>query len=43
MYNEFKPKFVKRFGELRKPIADAANAFAREVREGTFPDTEHSF
>ncbi len=43
MYDEFKPKFVKRFGELRKPIADAANAFAREVREGTFPDTEHSF
>jgi 3-methyl-2-oxobutanoate hydroxymethyltransferase len=43
MYEDFKPKFVKRFGELRKPIADAANAFAREVRAGTFPDAEHSF
>ncbi len=43
MYADFKPKFVKRFGELRRPILDAANAFAREVRDGTFPDAEHSF
>jgi 3-methyl-2-oxobutanoate hydroxymethyltransferase len=43
MFDAFQPKFVKRFGELRKPIADAANAFAREVRDGSFPDAEHSF
>jgi len=43
MYADFKPKFVKHFGKLRQPIADAANAFSREVRSGSFPDAEHSF
>lgn len=43
MYADFKPKFVKHFGMLRGPISDAANAFAREVRDGTFPGAEHSF
>ena len=43
MYADFKPKFVKQFGQLRKPIADAAGAFSREVRDGSFPGAEHSF
>jgi 3-methyl-2-oxobutanoate hydroxymethyltransferase len=43
LYDDFKPKFVKRFAELRKPVADAVNAFSREVRDGSFPGAEHSF
>jgi 3-methyl-2-oxobutanoate hydroxymethyltransferase len=43
LFDEFRPKFVKRFGELRKPVADAAAAYAAAVRDGSFPDAEHSF
>jgi 3-methyl-2-oxobutanoate hydroxymethyltransferase len=43
LFDEFRPKFVKRFGELRKPVADAVGAYAAAVREGAFPGKEHSF
>jgi 3-methyl-2-oxobutanoate hydroxymethyltransferase len=43
LFEEFRPRFVKRFGELRKPVAEAVRAYAAEVREGTFPAQEHSF
>jgi 3-methyl-2-oxobutanoate hydroxymethyltransferase len=35
--------FVKRYGELRAHLRDAAEAFAREVEDGSFPDAAHSF
>ncbi len=37
------PKFAKAYANLREEIADAAQAFAREVEAGTFPDREHSY
>ncbi len=43
LFDEFRPKFVKRFGELAKPVSDAVKAYADEVRGGTFPGKEHSF
>jgi 3-methyl-2-oxobutanoate hydroxymethyltransferase len=43
LFDEFQPKFVKRFGELRKPVAEAVAAYAAAVRDGSFPDAEHSF
>jgi 3-methyl-2-oxobutanoate hydroxymethyltransferase len=43
LFDEFRPKFVKRFGELKKPVQDAIRAYADEVREGKFPGKEHSF
>jgi 3-methyl-2-oxobutanoate hydroxymethyltransferase len=43
LFDEFRPKFVKRFGELKKPVQDAVRAYAEEVREGKFPGKEHSF
>ena len=43
LFEEFRPKFVKRFGELAKPVTDAVKAYAEEVRGGTFPGKEHSF
>jgi 3-methyl-2-oxobutanoate hydroxymethyltransferase len=43
LFEEFRPKFVKRFGELKKPVQDAVRAYADDVREGKFPGREHSF
>jgi len=43
LFDEFRPKFVKRFGELEKPVRDAVRAYADEVRRGKFPGKEHSF
>jgi 3-methyl-2-oxobutanoate hydroxymethyltransferase len=43
LFDEFRPKFVKRFGELRRPVSDAVGAYAAAVRDGTFPGKEHSF
>jgi 3-methyl-2-oxobutanoate hydroxymethyltransferase len=43
MNPDFKPKFVKRYAHLHGSITEAAGAFFSEVRQGTFPDEEHSF
>ena len=43
LFEEFRPKFVKRFGELRRPVEDAVGAYAAAVRDGSFPGKEHSF
>lgn len=39
----FKPKFVKRYASLYEQVLGAAKGFFHEVREGAFPDEEHSF
>lgn len=39
----FSPKFVKRYASLHEGVTTAAQAFFTEVREGSFPDEEHSF
>ena len=38
-----KPKFVKRFADLRTVLADAARSYADEVAEGSYPSAEHSY
>ena len=43
LYGDFKPKFAKRYAELGPIILGALRQFDSEVREGTFPDAEHSF
>ncbi len=43
LFDEFRPKFVKRFGELKNPVREAVQAYAEEVREGKFPGREHSY
>lgn len=40
---DFKPKFVKRYENLFEKVTGAAQAFFGEVREGAFPDEDHSF
>ena len=37
------PRFVKRFASLGEEVTRAAKEFAREVAEGSFPDSEHSY
>jgi 3-methyl-2-oxobutanoate hydroxymethyltransferase len=39
----FSPRFLKRFGSLAGTVREAARAYAKEVRAGTYPDNEHSF
>lgn len=43
LFGAFKPKFAKRYAELGDQVVDALRRFDTEVRDGTFPDSEHSF
>jgi 3-methyl-2-oxobutanoate hydroxymethyltransferase len=38
-----KPKFVKRYADLRSVLADAARAYADEVVAGSYPAAEHCY
>lgn len=39
----FRPKFLKRYANLAEDVRRAVSAYANEVREGQYPDDEHSF
>jgi len=43
LYDQFVPKFVKRYAELGQEMQRAISEFAKEVTEGTFPGEEHSY
>lgn len=43
LFDDFTPKFVKRYADLKGSIAGAVKSFIKEVREQKFPDKEHSF
>ncbi|MFF1738181.1 3-methyl-2-oxobutanoate hydroxymethyltransferase, partial [Streptomyces sp. NPDC058247] len=43
IYDGFKPKFAKRFADVRQAMTDAMNAYAAEVRTGVFPGPEHCY
>lgn len=43
LFGDFKPKFAKRYAELGPIVVDALKRFDADVREGRFPDAEHSF
>jgi 3-methyl-2-oxobutanoate hydroxymethyltransferase len=38
-----KPRFVKRYADLRGVLADAARAYAHDVVNGRYPGPEHSY
>jgi 3-methyl-2-oxobutanoate hydroxymethyltransferase len=40
---DLRPRFVRRYADLAGVIADAARAYTKDVREGTFPNAEESF
>jgi 3-methyl-2-oxobutanoate hydroxymethyltransferase len=39
----FRPRFLKRFADLEEVARAGVRAYAREVREGSYPGPEHSF
>ena len=43
LFGDFKPKFAKRYADLGPIVVDALKRFDADVREGRFPDAEHSF
>ena len=43
LFNDFRPKFVKRYAELGQTAAEAIAAFAADVRARRFPGPEHGF
>lgn len=43
LYPDFKPKFAKQFAPLSDAVTKAVRQYAKEVRTGQFPGTEHSF
>jgi len=42
-FEDFRPKFVKRYAELGESAAAAIAQYAGDVRAGVFPGPEHSF
>ncbi len=43
IYDQFVPKFVKRYATLGEEMERALGEFIRDVKEGSFPDKEHSY
>jgi 3-methyl-2-oxobutanoate hydroxymethyltransferase len=40
---DLRPRFVRRYAELSTAIEEAAKAYTRDVRDGSFPSAEESF
>lgn len=40
---KYSPKFVKKFADVSGTIRQGIDDYIREVKDGTFPDKEHSF
>jgi 3-methyl-2-oxobutanoate hydroxymethyltransferase len=43
VFDQFKPKFTKRYAQISDVAVSALKKYASEVREGKFPDDEHSY
>ena len=43
LFDDFTPKFVKRYADLRPAITQAVEAYAAEVKARRFPGPEHCF
>jgi 3-methyl-2-oxobutanoate hydroxymethyltransferase len=43
LFEDLRPRFVKRFAEVGQTIKQAVEAYCLEVKKGTFPGGEHSF
>lgn len=41
--DDFSPRFVKRYADLGQAMADAFESYIEEVRQGKFPDLDHSY
>ena len=43
MFDKFSPKHVKKYANLNAEIRKAVNAYITDVKNCSFPDSEHSF
>ena len=43
MYAGPTPRFVKRYAELADDIREALETYAAEVRDGSFPEAQHTY
>src|SRR3954468_1794954 len=43
LFEELRPRFVKRYAEVGEAVRQAAAEYCREVRGGAFPAAEHTF
>jgi 3-methyl-2-oxobutanoate hydroxymethyltransferase len=43
IFTEFKPKFVKHFGQIGQNIRDALNSYKDEIISSQYPDLDHSY
>jgi 3-methyl-2-oxobutanoate hydroxymethyltransferase len=43
VFDQFKPKFTKRYAQMSEIGVEALSRYAREVREGSFPDADHAY
>lgn len=43
IYEDIRPKFVKRYAELAKPIFDAVSSYTHDVKAGKFPEEQNTF
>ncbi len=43
MFEKFVPSFVKQYAHLAPRIKEAVASFKQEVKDGAYPDAEHSF
>lgn len=43
IFDDFTPKFVKKFADVGKVMRQGVTSYINEVKEGTFPAKEHTF
>ena len=43
VFTDFKPKFTKRYAKLTEVAVGGISEYVREVKEGEFPDGDHSY
>jgi 3-methyl-2-oxobutanoate hydroxymethyltransferase len=43
IYEDIKPRFVKRYAELARPILDAVSSYTSDVKAGRFPEEQNTF
>lgn len=43
IFDKFVPKFVKQYGRMGQEMLEAFNAWGKDVDDGSFPESKHSF
>jgi 3-methyl-2-oxobutanoate hydroxymethyltransferase len=43
IYDDIKPKFVKRYAEMSQSIFDAVSSYTKDVKSGKFPEESNTF